>query len=78
MQDHEGCKEPYAYGHTGFTGTSIWIEPGRGTWVVLLSNRSYLPRAANQIRRVRRELYNVVTGQAPAPAPAQADSGPEH
>lgn len=79
VPDHEGCKEPYAYGHTGYTGVSIWIEPGRGTWVVLLSNRSYMPRAPNQIRRVRRELYNVVTGQAPAPAaPAEVDTGAEH
>ena len=28
-----------AFGHTGFTGTSIWIDPERGVFVVLLSNR---------------------------------------
>ena len=77
VPDNKGCKEPYAVGHTGFTGTSIWMEPGRGTWVVLLSNRSYMPKAENQIRRVRRQLYNVVTGRTPPPEPAQPDTGPE-
>ncbi len=30
---------PESFGHTGFTGTSIWIDPGRSLVVVLLSNR---------------------------------------
>jgi CubicO group peptidase (beta-lactamase class C family) len=30
---------PRAFGHTGFTGTSLWIDPERGTFVVLLLNR---------------------------------------
>ena len=30
---------PRAFGHTGFTGTSIWIDPERGLFVVLLTNR---------------------------------------
>ena len=78
VPDTRGCKEPYAFGHTGYTGTSIWIEPGRGTWVVLLSNRTYMPRAPNRIRKVRRDLYNVVTGRAAAPPPLPADTLPEH
>src|SRR5690606_11866304 len=32
-----------AFGHTGFAGTSLWVDPQRGTWVVLLSNRTYQP-----------------------------------
>ncbi|HET7460301.1 MAG TPA: serine hydrolase domain-containing protein [Longimicrobium sp.] len=78
VPDNQGCKEPYAFGHTGYTGTSVWIEPGRGTWVVLLSNRTYMPHAPNRIRKVRRDLYNVVTGRAPAPPPIPADTAPEH
>ena len=34
-----------SYGHTGWTGTSIWIDPDRGLFVVLLTNRAYAPRA---------------------------------
>ncbi len=30
---------PRSFGHTGFTGTSLWIDPERGTFVVLLLNR---------------------------------------
>jgi CubicO group peptidase (beta-lactamase class C family) len=78
VPDSRGCKEPYAFGHTGYTGTSVWIEPGRGTWVVLLSNRTYMPKAPNRIRKVRRDLYNVVTGRAPAPPPVPEDTAPEH
>jgi uncharacterized protein YbbC (DUF1343 family)/CubicO group peptidase (beta-lactamase class C family) len=29
---------PGSFGHTGFTGTSLWIDPSSGTWVVFLSN----------------------------------------
>jgi CubicO group peptidase (beta-lactamase class C family) len=36
---------PHSYGHTGFTGTSIWIDPDRDVFVVLLTNRVYVPRA---------------------------------
>ena len=58
-------------------GTSVWIEPKSGTWVVLLSNRSYNPKAPNRIRRLRRALFNAVTGLAPKATPrpdtAEAD-----
>jgi CubicO group peptidase (beta-lactamase class C family) len=30
---------PRSFGHTGFTGTSLWIDPERGLFVVLLMNR---------------------------------------
>jgi CubicO group peptidase (beta-lactamase class C family) len=29
---------PHAFGHTGFTGTSLWVDPDRGTFVVVLAN----------------------------------------
>jgi CubicO group peptidase (beta-lactamase class C family) len=36
---------PRTYGHTGFTGTSIWIDPDRDVFIVLLTNREYAPRS---------------------------------
>jgi len=30
---------PRSFGHTGFTGTSMWIDPERGLFVILLTNR---------------------------------------
>ena len=38
---------PSAFGHTGFTGTSIWIDPERDMFVVLLTNRVHEARARN-------------------------------
>lgn len=35
---------PRSYGHTGFTGTSLWIDPDSEIWVILLSNRVYPTR----------------------------------
>jgi len=62
VPDRDGCKLPYAFGHTGYTGTSLWIDPRSRRWVVLLTNRTYLPRASNRIQAVRRQLFNLVVG----------------
>nr|MBA2571810.1 serine hydrolase [Gemmatimonadota bacterium] len=48
------------YGHTGYTGTSIWIDPVRGSWSVLLTNRVYEPRAENRIPALRRAVRHWV------------------
>jgi len=46
---HDGSCGKYlssrAYGHTGFTGTSLWIDPDRDLFVILLTNRVHAPRA---------------------------------
>lgn len=49
-----------AFGHTGFTGTSLWIDPQRGTWVVLLANRTLRPSGPNRMQALRRELNDRV------------------
>jgi beta-glucosidase-like glycosyl hydrolase/CubicO group peptidase (beta-lactamase class C family) len=49
-----------SFGHTGFTGTSIWVDPVRNMFVVFLTNRVYPTRANNSIRDVRRALHNAV------------------
>lgn len=50
---------PNGYGHTGFTGTSLWVDPDAGRYVVLLTNRVHLSREGNGIVRVRRLVHNV-------------------
>jgi CubicO group peptidase (beta-lactamase class C family) len=40
---------PRSYGHTGWTGTSLWIDPDRDLFVVLLTNRAYTPRARRSL-----------------------------
>jgi serine-type D-Ala-D-Ala carboxypeptidase len=70
VPDAKGCKEPYAYGHTGYTGTSLWIGMRTGTWVVLLTNRTYIPRASNRLQVIRRRLFNLLSGEAAKPQAA--------
>lgn len=42
-----------AVGHTGFTGTSLWIDPDQDLFVVVLTNRVYAPRAGRSITRIK-------------------------
>ena len=48
---------PRAFGHTGFTGTSMWMDPERGLFVVLVTNRVHPTRENNLIREVRRAVH---------------------
>jgi CubicO group peptidase (beta-lactamase class C family) len=51
---------PRAIGHTGFTGTSLWIDPERDLYVVLLTNRVHPARDNNRIQPVRRALHDAI------------------
>jgi CubicO group peptidase (beta-lactamase class C family) len=51
---------PRAFGHTGFTGTSLWIDPDSGVYVVLLTNRVHPTRANDAIRHVRPAVHDAV------------------
>lgn len=53
-----------AFGHTGFTGTSIWVDPLTGLFVIMLSNRTNISRRDTipQIQQIRRRLHNLVFG----------------
>jgi CubicO group peptidase (beta-lactamase class C family) len=59
----------HAYGHTGFTGTSIWIDPDRKMFVVLLTNRVHAARA----RRPAKVIADVRADLADAAALAVVD-----
>lgn len=48
-----------AFGHTGFTGTSIWIDPERGVFVLLLTNRVNPTRERRGITQVRVAVADV-------------------
>ena len=66
---------PSSFGHTGFTGTSIWIDPERELFVILLTNRVHPTRENQLIREVRpavadavvRALEDILTGPASEP-----------
>jgi serine-type D-Ala-D-Ala carboxypeptidase len=61
---------PLAYGHTGWTGTEIWIDPARDLFVVFLTNRSFDPRARNSLVALR-DVRAKVSDAAAALFPAQ-------
>jgi CubicO group peptidase (beta-lactamase class C family) len=48
------------FGHLGFTGTSVWIDPDAGLVGVLLTNRVHPTRAADAIRRARPAAYDAM------------------
>jgi beta-N-acetylhexosaminidase len=49
-----------SFGHTGFTGTSIWIDPDKQLFVVLLTNRVHPSRDNDKINTVRPSLHDAV------------------
>jgi uncharacterized protein YbbC (DUF1343 family)/CubicO group peptidase (beta-lactamase class C family) len=48
-----------SFGHTGFTGTSIWIDPTTRAWVVFLSNRVH-PDGKGDVTPLRAKVATVV------------------
>lgn len=57
-----------AFGHGGYTGTSLWIDPEAGLYIVLLSNRVH-PNGRGDVQRLVREL-------GPLARDAMARAGP--
>lgn len=56
-----------AFGHTGFTGTSLLVEPDSGLWILLLTNRVYPTRSNTahiQFRKtLHRDLWNTLNSR---------------
>ena len=51
---------PNSFGHTGFTGTSMWIDPARQIYVILLTNRVHPTRENNLLREARPAVADAV------------------
>lgn len=51
---------PTSFGHLGFTGTSLWVDPKRHLSVTLLTNRTWPDRSSQRIREVRPLLHDAV------------------
>lgn len=63
-----------SFGHTGFTGASIWIDPEKELFVILLTNRVYPTRENEKIQQVRPAVHDAVVealGLAAAPPTAR-------
>jgi beta-N-acetylhexosaminidase len=51
---------PSSFGHTGFTGTSLWVDPERELYLVLLTNRVHPTRENRKIAEVRPAVADAV------------------
>jgi beta-glucosidase-like glycosyl hydrolase/CubicO group peptidase (beta-lactamase class C family) len=68
-----------SFGHTGYTGTSFWVDPAEDLFFVLLTNRVYPDDTAEQITQVRPRAADIVHRAIdgpprpllPGPAPAE-------
>ena len=63
-----------SFGHIGFTGTTLWIDPERNLFVILLTNRVHPTRSNDKIRQVRPAVHDAVMeslGLAPVAALAR-------
>ncbi|HUN34861.1 MAG TPA: serine hydrolase domain-containing protein [Trebonia sp.] len=63
--DPTGCPvgssvSPGSYGHTGFTGTSLWVDPHRGLFVILLTNAVHPKRRPEGLQAVRSRFHDAV------------------
>ncbi|WP_240911320.1 exo-beta-N-acetylmuramidase NamZ domain-containing protein [Paludisphaera soli] len=71
---------PSSFGHTGFTGTSIWIDPETQTFVVILSSRLH-PKSNPSPSSLRREVATLAAAALVDPpayqAPAESESAAE-
>ena len=53
-----------SFGHTGFTGTSIWADPLTGAWIVFLSNRVH-PDGHGDVTALRARVASIVASAVP-------------
>jgi CubicO group peptidase (beta-lactamase class C family) len=54
-----------AVSHTGFTGTSLALDPACGRWLVLLTNAVHAGRDATAIIALRRAVHAAITARRP-------------
>jgi uncharacterized protein YbbC (DUF1343 family) len=59
-----------SFGHTGFTGTSLWIDPASDTFVVFLSNRVH-PDGKGDVSSLRGRIASIVAGAITDTTPAR-------
>ena len=60
-----------SFGHTGFTGTSLWIDPASGLYVIFLSNRVH-PDGTGDVTPLRARVTSIAAAAFIESAPADA------
>jgi uncharacterized protein YbbC (DUF1343 family)/CubicO group peptidase (beta-lactamase class C family) len=62
-----------SYGHTGFTGTSIWIDPSSGGWVIFLSSRLH-PDGTGDVTPLRGRVATVAAAAITSGTPKEGSA----
>ena len=65
---------PSSYGHTGFTGTSIWIDPETRSYVILLTSRLHPKEGSESTIALRRRVATLAAAALTRPPDPAADS----
>ena len=63
-----------SYGHTGFTGTSLWIDPASKTYVILLTNYIH-PKSGKSLNALRRSIGTIVAANVGIKTAAVNETG---
>jgi CubicO group peptidase (beta-lactamase class C family) len=51
---------PNSFGHLGYTGTSLWIDPDRKLSITLLTNRTWPDCANQEIKQIRPRFHDAI------------------
>ena len=65
---------PHSFGHTGFTGTSLWLDPEIQAYLIVLTSRLH-PDGSGDVRALRKEIATIV-GEALSPTKGRAGEAP--
>src|SRR5579883_1087571 len=72
--DRRDSFSAHSFGHTGFTGTFIWIDPDNQTTLILLSNRVHPDgKGQPEIGRLRSQVLSIVAASVVKPAGRSGD-----
>jgi CubicO group peptidase (beta-lactamase class C family) len=52
---------PSAFGHVGYTGTSLWLDPELNRYYILLANRAAGGGTLEDMRAVRRSFHDAAS-----------------
>ena len=71
-----------SFGHTGYTGTSLWIDPETQSYLIILTNRVH-PNGKGDVKELRQEIADIVGATFKPPvtdlsSPIPTESGPGH
>jgi uncharacterized protein YbbC (DUF1343 family) len=64
-QEQDVAFGPGSYGHTGYSGTSMWLDPKRGAYVIILTSRLY-PNDRGDAKPLREHVARIVADVLPA------------